>query len=277
VLAIRCTVRGCDLALEREGPSWRCARGHTFDASRSGYVNLLQPQDRRSAEPGDSPESLAARVRWLDRGFGDALFATVAAWVEELALPEGSAILDVGCGDGRLLERLAPGLDRCGVDLSVAALRRAARRLPSATWLACNADRRLPFFDRSFAAVLSIFGRRHADEIARVLGPHGALIVSVPAEDDLVELRAAVLGEARAVERVERTVTELASRFTLVRRETVRERAMLDADSIQDALAMSYRGARTPQRGRAVTLAGLDVTLAAELLLFAVKTAESIG
>ena len=29
-----------------------CPRGHAFDVARSGYVNLLQPQDRRS--PGQS-------------------------------------------------------------------------------------------------------------------------------------------------------------------------------------------------------------------------------
>ena len=43
-----------------------------FDVARSGYVNLLQPQDKRSKTPGDTPEAVAARRRFLDRGHADA-------------------------------------------------------------------------------------------------------------------------------------------------------------------------------------------------------------
>src|SRR5260221_9755838 len=53
---ILCTVRGCGAALGRDGQRLICSNGHAFDVSRSGYINLLQPQERRSEQPGGSEE-----------------------------------------------------------------------------------------------------------------------------------------------------------------------------------------------------------------------------
>ena len=49
-----CTVRDCREQLLREERRMVCPRGHSFDIARRGYVNLLQPQDRRSKKPGDT-------------------------------------------------------------------------------------------------------------------------------------------------------------------------------------------------------------------------------
>ena len=49
-----CPVRDCRMALPREERRLLCPRGHSFDVARSGYINLLQPQDRRSKRPGDT-------------------------------------------------------------------------------------------------------------------------------------------------------------------------------------------------------------------------------
>ena len=58
-----CTVRNCRRPLHREGQRVVCQRGHSFDYARSGYLNLLQPQDRKSKNPGDSAAAVAARRR----------------------------------------------------------------------------------------------------------------------------------------------------------------------------------------------------------------------
>ena len=39
------------------GPRLACDAGHAFDRARSGYVDLLQPQDSRARAPGDPPAS----------------------------------------------------------------------------------------------------------------------------------------------------------------------------------------------------------------------------
>ena len=85
MIAVRCTVRGCGATIPAvAAANRRAARdsgvsvlrgpcGHSFDIARSGYISLLQPQDRRSLEAGDSRETAAARRELLDSGFGDAL------------------------------------------------------------------------------------------------------------------------------------------------------------------------------------------------------------
>ncbi len=114
-MTLLCPVRGCRRPLAR-GEGWlECPAHHRFDLARSGYCNLLQPQDRRSPHPGDSPAAVAARRRLFDAGHGDWLVPHLqgaVAVMEGLGLPRHRrAILDVGCGEGFYLAALA-GLAR---------------------------------------------------------------------------------------------------------------------------------------------------------------------
>lgn len=47
---------------------WCCAAGQSFDIARQGYVHLLPVQNKRSRDPGDSKEMVAARQRFLEAG-----------------------------------------------------------------------------------------------------------------------------------------------------------------------------------------------------------------
>src|SRR5271154_3863367 len=122
-----CPVRGCHLALAREERRLFCPRGHSFDIARSGYINLLQPQDRRSKNPGDTTAAAAARRRLHDRGATEPLLNAIA---EITGASPGDNVLDAGCGDGFYLGNLArlAGCDAHGVDISVPAVQAAARR-----------------------------------------------------------------------------------------------------------------------------------------------------
>ena len=84
---LQCPVRDCQMALVREGRRLVCPRNHSFDVARSGYINLLQPQERRSKQPGDTLAAVAARRRLHDRGFTAPLLAGIA----ELAHATASA------------------------------------------------------------------------------------------------------------------------------------------------------------------------------------------
>ena len=68
-----CPVRDCRMALVREERRLICPRGYSFDVARSGYINLLQPQDRRSKQPGDTAAAVAGRRRLHDRGVTEPL------------------------------------------------------------------------------------------------------------------------------------------------------------------------------------------------------------
>jgi 23S rRNA (guanine745-N1)-methyltransferase len=261
-MVLACSVRGCGAPLERGASAFTCARGHAFDVARSGYVNLLQPQDRRSKEPGDSPEAVFARRALHDAGFGRALTTTLIDCVERADVPSGAACADLGCGEGTHLFALVDHFRFAGfgVDLSVHAIEAAAKRHSGVTWIVANADRTLPFLDGSLALVVSIDGRRNTPEIARVLAPGGAYVVAVPAEDDLAELREAVLGAADAPDRTAAVLKETAGGFDLVERTVARERRRFGPSELALLAVSSYRCGRTRERDKLATVGELDIT-----------------
>ena len=269
MLSLRCTVRGCEGALALSGSILRCPSGHAFDRSREGYWNLLQPQDRRSRRAGDRDDAVEARRRWLARGFADGLIQAIAAAIDGLLPPASATAIDVGCGEGSLTARLlGPRAENgCGVDLSMKAIRLAAKTSPALTWIVANADRGLPFADGTVGLALSIFGRRPVAELRRILAGRGSLIVAVPAEDDLLELRAASQGEGIRRDRVGGALAELTGPFELVARSAWRERVRHDRRAWEDALSMSYRGERGRERERLQGVGELEVTLAADILV----------
>ncbi len=270
MIALRCTVRSCGAPLVREGRRLACAAGHSFDAARSGYVNLLQPQDSRARAPGDPPAAVAARRRLLDAGAGEALLETLASVVAASGLPRGATALDLGAGEGYFLGSLATrfGLDAVGVELSARAADLAARRYPGVLWLVVNADRGLPLADGSVDLALSVDARRNPAECARVLAPGGRLVVAVPAADDLAELRAAVLGAAAGGDGAQRLIAEHAPLFAVELRRSIRERRGFSASGVDDLLVSTYRGGRAGRRERAAALNRLEITLSHEILVF---------
>src|SRR6202167_4840833 len=253
-----CPVRNCRLPLAGNQRQVLCARGHCFDVARSGYINLLQPQDRRSNQPGDTVAAVAARRRLHDRGATGHLLNGIS---EILAPSQSDIVLDAGCGDGFYLGTLArqAGFSAHGVDISVPAIEAAARRYPECQWVVANADRFVPYADRSFSVVMSITARMNASEFRRVLRDDGHLLVALPAPDDLVELR----GSGR--DRTARTVETFAHHFTLADRRRITTTADLDAAAVHDVLLSIYR----PMQSQPA--AAMRVTFSLDLLLFYAK------
>ena len=262
-MTLICTVRNCRAPLAREERRAVCANNHSFDVARSGYLNLLQPQDKKSKNPGDSAEAVAARRRFFRHAQ-----PLVDGIVRALPLQPGDALLDVGCGEGHHLEafRRAYGMTPFGIDISVPAIELAAKTYRECQWLIANADRLIPFADASLQAVTSITARLNPEEFRRVLTDDGTLLVVLPGADDLIELREAVQGDAVERDRGERTVRDFAPLFTLERRETLRHVAPLDRAAMADVMSSSYRGLRNRERERLEVLPDMDVTLARELL-----------
>ncbi|HEX3107613.1 MAG TPA: methyltransferase domain-containing protein, partial [Thermoanaerobaculia bacterium] len=182
MVTLLCSVRECHAPLVREVNRAVCERGHSFDVARSGYINLLQPQDRRAKSPGDSAEVVAARRRFLER---------FAIPLDLSPLRSPLSALDAGCGEGHYLAEVKAQFD-CeahGVDISVPAIDAAARAHQDCTFVVANADRFLPYADASFDLVMSINARLNPPEFRRVLRDGGTLLVSILGADDLRELR----------------------------------------------------------------------------------------
>lgn len=263
-VTLLCTVRGCGEPLEREARRLVCPRRHSFDIARSGYINLLQPQDRRSRTPGDSKEAVAARRRFFDRGDSRHLVDKISGFVGE------GPVLDVGCGEGHYLaafHRRAAG-EAHGVDISVAAIDLAARTHGDCHFVVANADRFLPYAAGSFATISSITARFNAAEFRRTLRADGRLLIAVAGPDDLIELREAILGEGKLADRTEAAIRALEREFRLEHQESVRTTARLDPQAIGDVMMSSYRAMRTREREKLAELGEMEVTLSRDVLVF---------
>src|SRR5438046_9279534 len=168
--ALLCTVRDCHEPLTRAASGLICSRGHSFDIARSGYVNLLQPTDKRSKQPGDTAEAVAARRRLHDRGVTAPLLDAIVSMANVSA---DDVVLDAGCGDGFYLGSLA-GAGH-GIDISLPAIEAAAKRYPDCEWIVANADRFVPYGDATFTRGLSITARMKSSEFHRVIRGDGSL------------------------------------------------------------------------------------------------------
>ncbi|MDZ8238890.1 MAG: class I SAM-dependent methyltransferase [Nostoc sp. ChiQUE01a] len=117
--------------------------------------------------------------------------------LEYVNLPERANVLDIGCGTGRLLERLAtefPDLQGTGLDLSANMLRMARltnHRHPRLIYVEGKAES-LPFAEGQFDAVFSTISFLHylepqqvVSEISRVLSPGGCFyLVDITSKKD---------------------------------------------------------------------------------------------
>lgn len=141
----------------------------------------------------DRPASLAREWdlsyrlgRW-DRLRGPAegrRYAAVAALLTRLG--KGRRVLDLGCGEGLLLDHLRSARGYVGVDLSREAVRRAKERRPGGRFVAAEGLRYLRSCRGRFAAValgevLYYFPTPLAvlDACRRVLAPEGIVVVTM--------------------------------------------------------------------------------------------------
>ncbi|GAB2725241.1 methyltransferase domain-containing protein [Nocardia thraciensis] len=167
--------------------SLRCARGHSFDMARQGYVSLLTGASTKMS--GDTADMLDARAAFQ----GARHFAPIAEAVATAVTvgPPSSTILEIGSGTGYYLAAAldaVPSAYGIALDVSKPAARRAARAHDRAASVLADAWRGLPIRDGALTHVLSVFAPRNPDEVARVLGPGGVFVVVTPTPRHLSEL-----------------------------------------------------------------------------------------
>jgi 23S rRNA (guanine745-N1)-methyltransferase len=271
---LRCTVRGCQNVLVQNERGLTCDAGHHFDQAKEGYWSLLQPQDRKSKNPGDAESAVLARHRWLQRGHHVGLVDALQPWVAGLNQSASGSVprtLDLGCGEGSFgLALFSDEPDGyCGIDLSKRAIKIASRGWPSATWVLANADRCLPVADGSVDRVISLFGRRPIAEIGRVLSSAGICIVAVPGEEDLIELREQAQQSGRRRRRWETVLNEFAQAgLKCTEHKQWKHQVSLQPDAVVDAMAMTYRAVRRSEASRLESIKStISVTLSADLIM----------
>ncbi|MCG8709940.1 23S rRNA (guanine(745)-N(1))-methyltransferase [Brenneria sp. 4F2] len=199
-MAYQCPL--CQQPLHRIKQQWSCGR-HSFDCAKEGYVNLLPVQFKRSRQPGDSAEMMQARRLFLDAGHYQPLREYITQRINEILPQEASAFLDIGCGEGYYTAALAESLKRrradmrvYGLDVSKAAIQRAAKRYPNVAYCVASSQR-LPFNQRSLDAILKIYAPCNDAELQRTVKEGGWVITVSPGPRHLYQLKAEVYDQVR--------------------------------------------------------------------------------
>jgi 23S rRNA (guanine745-N1)-methyltransferase len=261
-----CPHCGLGLQASPDGAALACARGHSFDRAREGYVNLLPANRKRSAEPGDSPEMVAARRRVHEAAAYQPLAEAIVGVLA--GLPVGATVLDLGCGEGyygTAVARALPGRDLYGIDISRPAVRLAAKRLQSASFAVANAYQ-LPLPPGSFDAIIRVFAPSSDPEVTRVLRPGGVYLEVCPAQRHLWQVRAALYDTPRGHEPPR---TEIAG-LQLLRQLGIEYELATEPALLADIIGMTpfaHRG-RREGRQRLADAAPAAVTMAFSLQLY---------
>lgn len=271
----------CAAPLHQSDRALRCPNRHSFDIAREGYVNLLPTGHGKSGITGDSAEMVDARRRIFAREF----FAPLAERLAAIAATvEPRTVLDAGCGTGYYLDYLHNRLvgdaeqgtgetrERCwiGTDVSKPAIRRAARDHRDLLFLLNDIKHRLTIQGGTIDLLLNIFAPRNVNEFARVLAHDGVLLVVIPADDHLRELRARFDLLDIGAEKRERTIDQLAAQFTLESDEELAYSIVLGEGDAADLLRMTPNYWHLPPEvfSAAEELKGLAVSMGFRILKF---------
>lgn len=189
----------CGNPLEKDNNRFHCIKGHSFDISSSGYVNLLLSGGKASGIHGDSKEMVRARQDFLSKGY----YSFLSDEVNRIALDflknsPAPVIADVGCGEGYYTGNLSSFLQDhrveakiYGFDIAKYALQLAAKRCQQVTYAVASLSK-IPLPTHSVDLLVDIFAPYSNHEFNRVVRTGGHIITAVPAERHLFGLKEAL-------------------------------------------------------------------------------------
>ena len=186
----------CGEKLEQNGSSMVCAKKHSFDFAKSGYVNLLLSKHIGKTVHGDNKMMVRARREFLEKGYYSPLKDSLC----DMAVKHfsGGTVLDAGCGEGYYttaifgqLQDAGIAVEMYGIDISKAAVEFAAKRSKNIFYAAASVFH-IPFSDSSCDMLVTMFAPYCGNEYLRVLKKDGIMIMAIPSENHLWELKKAI-------------------------------------------------------------------------------------
>lgn len=226
----------CSEKLNAHDRVFRCAKNHTFDVAKEGYVNLLTVNRKRSQAPGDNAEMIAARRRFLGADYYKPL---ADALQNVVGCPHRLA--DLGCGEGYFTQALSQVAQEVyGLDISKVAAKAASKKVDSQFIVASIMQ--LPFLSEVFDVVTVIMAPS-SPEILRVLKQGGVFCRVLPGEDHFVQLRQLAYQTLRG----NRQPKMQLDNFSLLRESKVTFELNLNNQAILDLVAMTPMQFKTTQ------------------------------
>lgn len=206
----------CKSPIQLNSTPIRCINNHSFDKAKSGYVNLLPVQFKKSKLPGDDKDMVKARREFHQLNTYKPLKEKMLSLVENFLVQSAKAsdfsnvnskqplsIYDAGCGEGSYLDAMVQGLScsghsvkGAGSDIAKIAVELAAKAYKETQFVVASSFE-LPVQDNTQNVVMQVFAPGSNDEYLRVLKEQGILITVDPAPNHLYELKQQVYDNAR--------------------------------------------------------------------------------
>lgn len=184
----------CQKKLEINGKNYKCENNHSFDAAKSGYINLLTSDRMNTKNPGDNKLMVNARSKFLDSGYYSHLRDCLSEAVNEVA-KNRDVLLDAGCGEGYytcgIFENAVNNninIKVAGIDISKFATDKAAKRSKQIEF-AVGSVFHVPMADKSCDILLNVFAPFCHEEYMRLIKKDGYMIMAIPDKMHLWELK----------------------------------------------------------------------------------------
>jgi len=236
-----------------------------------------------SKAPGDNKLMVDTRNKFLSKGYYQTLLNALCKQIISLCNTldtKHPVIADAGCGEGYYTAGICSALSNggftpnlLGVDISKEALTYAAKRLKqlqvTTAKVAVASVFDLPIANNSCDILMELFAPYSGDEYRRVLKKDGMMLIVIPAENHLYELKQAVYdnpykNEVKAYE---------LDGFELISKEHIKETIFLEnSEDIKNLFLMTpyYYKTSKSDTDRLLALESLTTTIEFELLSYKV-------
>ncbi|MBR5239462.1 MAG: methyltransferase domain-containing protein [Clostridia bacterium] len=241
-----------------------CSNNHSFDIAKKGYVNFLLAHKMNSKLPGDNKLMVDARSAFLGKGYYNIFRDNLKKIIDEY---NPINILDAGCGEGYYTDGIyQDGRTVIGIDISKTALQKAAPKNKNITYITASLFD-IPLQNESTDLLFSLFAPYAGEEFHRVLKKDGIMILGIPGENHLIELKN-VIYEKPYKNQVKDY--EL-SGFKFQKAEKIETKILLECqEDILNLFQMTPYYYRTKQEDleKIHSLSKFDVTISFELLVY---------
>lgn len=271
-----CPICRKDISKSDEG-TYKCEHNHSFDIAKEHYVNFLNIKQKKSKNPGDSKEMVTARKDFLSKDYYKTVADTINTLITKYVAPTDKKsinILDIGCGSGYYMDGMLKTLDLgkskpnfFGLDISKDALKFAGKLLKDQILVVASSFD-MPFKDRAFHCMLSVFSPLDISECMRILDDAGVFIRVLPENDHLIELKEIIYPEL--TEKNKEDISVSSDHIQLIERQQVKYTIDLGKDDLLNLLKMTphYWRIKEHEMNTFNSYNGLSVTISMQVSVY---------